>query len=100
MKNGLRKKVASIATSAAMLGSVAAYNAEAVLADDELDTENTPAIENEQVSENNERETIKEDSVKFEGVYDTEKEAQDKATEKEKEYKDTVSYTHLTLPTN
>ena len=53
MKNGLRKKVASIATSAAMLSSVAAYNAEAVLADDELDTENTPAIENEQVSENN-----------------------------------------------
>lgn len=88
MKNGLRKKVASIATSAAMLGSVAAYNAEAVLADDELDTENTPAIENEQVSENNERETVKEDSVKFEGVYDTEKEAQDKAAEKEKEYKD------------
>lgn len=55
MKNGLRKKVASIATSAAMLSSVAAYNAEAVLADDELNTENTPAIENEQVSENNEK---------------------------------------------
>lgn len=86
MKNGLRKKVASIATSAAMLSSVAAYNAEAVLADDELDTENTPAIENEQVSENNEKETVKDDSVKFEGVYDTEKEAQDKAAEKEKEY--------------
>lgn len=88
MKNGLRKKVASIATSAAMLSSVAAYNAEAVLADDELNTENTPAIENEQVSENNEKETVKDDSVKFEGVYDTEKEAQDKAAEKEKEYQD------------
>lgn len=87
MKNDLRKKVASIATSAAMLGSVAAYNAEAVMAD-EIDVTSTPSIENEQETGNIEKETVNDDSVKFEGVYETEKEAQDKAAEKEKEYQD------------
>lgn len=94
MKNELRKKVAAIATSAAMLGSTAAFNAELVLAD-ELDTNNAPSNESEQNSVAPEKETVGDDSVKFEGVYESEKEANDKALEKEKEYTD-KGYTDVT----
>ena len=94
MKNELRKKVAAIATSAAMLGSTAAFNAELVLAD-ELDTNNTPSNESEQNSVAPEKETVGDDSVKFEGVYESEKKANDKALEKEKEYTD-KGYTDVT----
>lgn len=94
MKNELRKKVAAIATSAAMLGSTAAFNAELVFAD-EVDTNNTPSNESEQNSVVPEKETVSDDSVKFEGVYESEKEANDKALEKEKEYTD-KGYTDVT----
>lgn len=94
MENGLRKRVAAIATSAAMLGSVAAYNAEAVMAD-EIDVNDVSSVENSQGSEKASKETVNDDSVKFEGVYDTEKDAQDKAKEKEKEYND-KGYTDIT----
>ena len=89
MEKSLRKKVAAIGVGAAMLGSNLAYAQDAVFAD-EVNTENNNENLNEQTVNNalNERETVSDDSIKYEGIYDAREDAEAKVKEKENEYTD------------
>ena len=89
MEKSLRKKVAAIGVGAAMLGSNLVYAQDAVFAD-EVNTENNNENLNEQTVKNalNERETVSDDSIKYEGIYDAREDAEAKAKEKENEYTD------------
>lgn len=83
----MKKKLAALSVAGTMAASAVGFGVAEVHAD-EVVSDSDPSIEKELSGKSIENETIQDDSIKFEGVYDSEKEAQDKASEKEKEYND------------